>query len=181
MSKPWTLERIYARCKSEPGEVCQIWQGTAPEGYPRISVKDPAYASGQRQINVRRLVFKLANGREAPSSRKLVLVPSCGNERCVSAECLQVVTRSRLLRAVAATGIYQSVKHRAAVSKGRSRSQRLTDQDVAQLRASDRLAREDAQRLGISRSYTHLIKIGQRRIDYASPFASLLPGQCGRK
>lgn len=181
MNRPWTLERIYSKCRSEPGEPCQIWLGMAPEGYPRVAVRDPSYASGQRQIFVRRLVYELAKGRPAPSGRRHVLVAKCGHDLCVSEDCLQLITRSQLVQAVADTGAFASVKHRAAIAAGRRRSSHLTDEAIQQLRASAKITKEQAAQLGISRAYAYSIRSGRSRIDYTSPFAALQPGQCGRK
>lgn len=181
MSRPWTLERIYARCTCEPGDPCRLWQGMAPGGYPRLNVTDPSYPHGQKQLNVRRLVYRLAKGREAPAGRTHVLVPACGNTLCVSELCLQLQPRAKLIQALADGGTFRTVTRRAAIAAGKRRGSRVDDAAVAELRASATITAEQAQRLGISRGYAYAIRSGKARIDYSSPYAALQAGQCGRK
>lgn len=168
-----SLELIYGKC-IEDGE-CRLWQGAMNRQYPIHQMKDPTKKHGQRQVHVRRRVWELAKGQQAKPGPRYVLVANCGNDRCVSEACLQVITKSKRLRQVAATGVFSSLAFRAKVSAGRRRGSELSDDAVSEIRTSEEPVAVLAERHSLSKGYTYAVKQHRNRRDYTSPFAALLP------
>lgn len=181
MTWSWSLEKIYGKCvaDADPDQPqqppCMLWQGGMAKKYPVLQEQDASRPHGQRQVHVRRKVFELAKGKPAPAGPRYVLVATCGKERCVAEGCLEVLTKAKRIRQVAAQGVFQTPAFRAAVAEGRRRNSDVDEATVAEIRASTEPGRVLAARHGLSPGYVYAIKRGQHRRDYRSPFAALVP------
>lgn len=171
MTLTLTLTTLQQRCTLCP-ECEQRWQwpGALQQGrYPITTIAD-------KQHYVRRLAYQLANpGKAMPTGRRHCIRSLCDNLRCINPSLLIVMTKSAILRQAVQDGRFQTPVARAKVAVAMRRRSKLTDEAVAQIRASTDSDAATARRHGISGRYAALIRRGTSRVDYAgNPFARLM-------
>ncbi len=172
---PCTADHLALRTR-EVG-TCHEWTATLmKQQYPIISLRVPGPdgAPVQRQFYVRHLAWWLRHGKPPAVTPKRVITNTCGNTRCINPAHLRLVDKATVLRRTAAQGAWQGHAFAAAVSAGRRRHSKLSDEAAAEIRASTAPLAELASKHGISRAYACMIRRGRFRRDYANPFAGLM-------
>lgn len=151
----WLLARV-----KEDDEGCLIWIGyTTKHGQPQ------ARMNGE-QFLVRRAVWENFHGQECPAH--LWVGAKCKKPGCCRPECMTARTRSK-----AQKGKSLSLAHRAAIAHSRRAKSTLSDEAIAEIRASTENARDISRRLGMCDSYASTIRRGARRVDFTNPFQGL--------
>ena len=150
----YLMDKIRARCVEE-GD-CLIWPGA-------FITRGPVATYKQKQYALRRVVWEERNGKPIPKGR--MPSPNCGNPRCL--EHVVAKTWSQLNSRPVSSA--QKAKTAAAKRVG----SKLSDEGVAAIRLWSGPVAEVAAMQGISKAYAYMIRRGQNRIDYSSPFAGL--------
>lgn len=168
---PFTLQHLKDRC-TEVGD-CWEWSGTYLARRPVITSRRDWEGNGVRakQFAVRHLTYWHAKGAPPKLGTKRTVRPSCGNWRCVCPEHQKLVSRADVQKTA-----LKPPGFGAKISATRRKSSKLSDEAVAEIRASSEGTLELAQRFGISRAYVYMIQKSQFRKDYSSPFAGLFTG-----
>jgi len=145
---------------------CWIWnQGTSANGYPQMK------PVGCGCKLVRRLAVELAGKALAP---RQPVDTTCGEKLCVNPDHMRPTTPKAVGRRAAARGAFSTPSRGARISAARKAGRvKLTDEQVAQIRASDEPETTLGPRFGVNRSYIGRIRRGQDRKDYSNPFAGL--------
>ena len=171
------IDADYIRLRTRECGDCLEWASTRNRaGYPvcTFRTRGPEGQPGQRQYYVRHLVWWLQRGALPPKDRSYYITTSCGNPLCVASAHLVRKTRSKALREAAARGAFQSLAFRAKVSQGRTRNSKLSTADVARIRTHAGARKPLADELGSTEAYAAMIRRGQNRRDYRTPFAGLM-------
>ncbi len=156
-------EMILTRTKAE-GE-CLLWTNkTAPGQSPRL------YVAGER-LYVRPLIWKEMKGFAPPADRRVTT--TCGNRLCVNPEHLTLASPATISKREGRKGTYSSpAKSRKIALQLRAKSG-LTDEAVREIRYGSDPAQDLAARYSISKTYVNMIRRGEFRRDYSSPWAGL--------
>lgn len=121
-----------------------------------------------RTVPARRVAYQLARDGKAIPARTFI-TPKCGNDLCVCPGCLVGRIGRRASRPA-------SMQRRINSAMARRARSRITDEMVADIRASSDSLDALADRYGISRSYAYQLRRMTARPDYSSPFAGLAAG-----
>lgn len=159
-----TAEEIKNRC-DELGD-CWIWkQTTSSTGYPIMKV----HGCGCQLV--RRLSATLAGKTPAP---RQPVDTTCGEKLCVNPDHMRPTTPQAVAKRAAKRGAWSSVSRAAKISAARRAGRvKLTDEQVAEIRASSEPETKLAPLYGVNRSYIGRIRRGTDRKDYRNPFAGL--------
>lgn len=159
-----TVEDIKNRC-DEVGD-CWLWkQGTTSGGYPIMKV----YGCGCQLV--RRLSATLAGKPPAPRQPVDTI---CDERLCVNPEHMKPTTVSAIAKKAADKGAFSSASRGARIAASRrSGKVKLTDDQVAEIRASTEPETKLGAMYGVNRSYIGRIRRGTDRKDYSNPFAGL--------
>lgn len=153
----YLMEKIRSRCVEE-GE-CLIWPGA-------VNSRGPVATIRQKQFSLRKVAWEDAHGKAFPPDR--VASPGCKDPLCLA----HVVAKTwKQLNSRTPT-----VAHRAKISMSKRRGSKLDEAAVAEIRFSSEPMSILIGRHGISKAYGYMIKRGDNRRDYSSPFAGLLHG-----
>lgn len=146
---------------------CWIWnQGTSNTGYPQMKV----YGCGCKLV--RRLAAELAGKTPAP---RQPVDTTCGEKLCVNPDHMRLTTQKAVGKRAAERGAFSTVSRAAKISAAsRAGRVKLTDEQVAEIRASSEPETKRAPLYGVNRSYIGRIRRGQDRKDYRNPFAGLM-------
>lgn len=144
---PGWLDRIMART-TEEGD-CLIWEGVWNNGSPQV------YLDGKYQM-VRRVLWQAEHG---PIRRGLHPRCTCGEQRCVRLAHIRLRTTRQIAQDAAKTGSWSSLLRRAKIAAARRKASKLTQDDVARIRAAETGA-AIARELGISKSMAAKIRSG---------------------
>jgi hypothetical protein len=88
--QPETLETKFWR-NVVKNENCWFWTGSVEKGKPRLCV----HINGKRTCcPARRYAYEIQTGEKVPETA--FAIPTCGNDMCVLAEHLQIVTYAKL-------------------------------------------------------------------------------------
>jgi hypothetical protein len=157
------LARLYARCIEE-GD-CLIWQGSVTDsGMPRVNI------DGKNGILVRRAVYAELHG-SIPDGK--VITPICGHKRCLAEHHLQAMTVAKSRSISARKGAYDNpARTIKRVLSLRARSH-ITEEVVDQVRQAETTKQAHLQ-TGVSLSYCHAIRSGDRRAELVTPFSGLM-------
>ena len=149
------LNKITDRCE-EVGD-CLEWQGhVSSGGSPRI------WHEGKTQ-SARKLMLK-AHGKPCDVPPKHKLVCTCENRRCVNADHIAIVPLAKFVRERLVPGTNHLLRS-AKIAKARRAGAKLSDADVADIRAS-------AEK--VSRAYVSSIQLHRRWRDHTiSPWAGM--------
>ncbi len=159
-----SLEAIRANCH-EVGD-CWEWRGAMDDTAP---VMRPA--GSRRLVPVRRLVMTLAG----KSVEGLLACAKCLNDRCVAPEHAVGLTRKQLQQRTAQVTRYgRSAARSAKLATARRQRSHLTDEIVAEMRASGLSTRAAAAAFGCGQSAAADILAGRTWKDYSSPFAGMV-------
>ena len=158
-----TPASIRARCVTE-GK-CLIWQGgTDGNGVPRCN-------HGGKQVNVRRLMRSLVDGKAVPAD--LCVTCECGNKLCVSDACSFIATLSERAFLASARGAYSRPDAVIRSMLARRAQSKFSEAVISEIRGAEGSSREIAKRFGMSRSHAKAIRRGDSRSPLGSPFAGL--------
>ena len=158
-----TPASIRARCVTE-GK-CLIWQGgTDGNGVPRCN-------HGGKQVNVRRLMRSLVDGKAVPAD--LCVTCECGNKLCVSEACSFIATLSERAFLASARGAYSRPDAVIRSTLARRARSKFSEAVVSEIRVAEGTSLEISKRYGMSQSHVKAIRRGQRRAPLGSPFAGL--------
>lgn len=161
-----TLEDIKARCE-EVGE-CWIWQGTV------LRKRFPVAKANNETLYPKRLAWAAHHGKPVPDGMCVVNRPAkCHDPLCCNPDHLAAVTKRQVLQQVVDDGKLHTTKTRAKIAAAKRAGSKLSDQAVHEIRFSDEPVAVLAARHGISETYGHMIRRGDSRKDYSSPFAGL--------
>ena len=135
----------------EPSTGCWSWKGAhKATGYGRFSVENPA-TGDYEQKQAHRVAYELFVG-SIPEG--MSVLHSCDNPNCVRPDHLRVGTASDNLQEAYDKGRATQVGEANAGHK-------LTEEDIKEIRASNKLHRELAEEYGVCRSNISLIKLGR--------------------
>lgn len=161
-----TMENIHARCQ----KVGDCWEWTVPTD-GRVPVL--RYNGSRRLHPVRRAVMTL---KEKPIDGLLVIC-TCRNPVCVNPAHLKAVTRAHLQKMTADETQYgKSIARSAALAAARRKQSGLvlSEERVAELRASGLTSRAAAKEFGCSQSAAWQAMSGRTWKDYRAPFAGMV-------
>lgn len=162
--RPGLLARIAAKCVEEGA--CLIWQGCFSEcGIPQVSYRGSARS-------VRRVLCEAVRGRAV--GRGMVAAPRCRNPRCVSLECIQVLTVAQLRKIDAARGAFSGAQANAARLMAARRRAVIPDELVLMVRNYVGTCAQAAAATGVSLSHCKKIRAGTARAPLASPWKGLV-------
>lgn len=150
----YLMEKIRSR-SIEEGD-CLLWTGAC-------NTRGPVATVGQKQYSLRQVAWSDKHGKPFPSGR--VGSSGCNDPRCLAHVVAKTWKQLNSRRPTAA--------HRAKIAIGKCRDSKLDDAAVAEIRLSDEPMTVLASRHRISKAYGYMIKRGECRRDYASPFAGL--------
>lgn len=161
-----TMENIRARCE----EVGDCWEWTGPtDGCAPV-----LRYNGSRKLHpVRRAVMAL---KDKPIGGLLVIC-TCRNPLCVNPDHLKAVTRAYLQKLTAAETQYGKSPARSAALAAARRKQPglvLSEDRVAEMRASGMTSRAAAKEFGCSQSAAWQAITGKTWKDYRAPFAGMV-------
>ncbi len=171
MSKPLKIHTIDS-LKERTIEVgdCWIWQGYMANGSPQV------YYQGKVKT-VRRVMRELISG-VAPA-KHLSIGTKCGDPKCINPDHFICRTRQQHMSHMACQldqkDIGRRIKLREAAKK--RGLQKLTDDQIKDILASDLSGAELGRRLNVSRGLIGLIRRGKSRTITAqtnNPFAGLM-------
>lgn len=157
----WLLARVVAE-EGDDGRVHLIWQGYIQRGHPKANREREA-----GPFNVRRAVWKAKTGREPRKDR--MIRHNCGVFGCVAPDCVEAVPLGEKNR-----GRRQTLAALANYAKARRARSHLTEQDVAEIRASEEPRDKVGDRYGISGAMVSLIRSYKAWRDYSSPFLGMV-------
>lgn len=156
-----TIEAIRANC-DEVGD-CWEWRGAMDGSAP---VMRPA--GSRKLVPVRRLVLQLS-GKTVEGR---LACAKCLNGRCVAPAHAVGLSRQQLQERTAARHGHSPVRNSKIAKARRSRSH-ITEEIVAQMRASGLTTRAAAAAFGCGQSAAADIMAGRTWRNYSSPFAGL--------
>lgn len=151
---PYLMSVIRSRCVEE-GD-CLIWPGAA-------NTRGPVATYHRKQHSLRQVAWSDRHGKPFPPGR--VASINCGRPLC-----LVHVTAKTWAQLNSRT---PTMAARAQVATGKRRGSKLSDAAVAEILTSEERVVDLAGRHGISTAYAYMIRRGQNRKNYASPFAGL--------
>jgi hypothetical protein len=138
-SRDWTpKERIEAGSIPEPNSGCWIWlESTNPTGYAHLRYKTKLHRAN-------RFSWSAYNGQPIPKG--LFVLHTCDNRLCVNPDHLFLGTNQDNMDDMRAKG-----RHINSVPRGTThRCAKLTEDDVREIRASNKQHRELAKQYGVS-------------------------------
>jgi len=154
------IDRICGNC-IEVGD-CLEWQGA-------LNPNRIMYVSWQgSKLNIRRVLYEHLYGW-VPKNRQVCC--TCDNSRCVRH--LEALTVSQKNKRIAKAGKFSTIAIRSKISNSLSKRSKLSDAAVQEIRYWDGRVAEIAERHGISEAYAHMLRRGEFRKEYNSPFAGL--------
>ena len=151
------LEFLLQRCSAVDG--CLLWLGQLRHG--------PCVMIARKQYQVRHLVWR-AMGHGL--SRAYMVVPRCGDARCVSPDCLKKEVRNGHVR-----GKKMPLLQRKRIADTKRAAMGVITMEIArEIRASTEALVVLAARYSMPLSNVHRVKQGLAWIDYDSPFVQLV-------
>jgi hypothetical protein len=153
------LQRILSKCRDDAG--CLVWTGAMAGG------NCPSMKVGRKAKNIRRLYYELTIG---PVPAGMNVTSACECKACLKH--LEAQSVAQILGGAVARGAYGQ-RHAAKVAAARRRGAKFSDEVIRQIRASDELGTELAERLGMDQSYLSRVRRGEARKDYSNPFLAL--------
>ncbi len=158
-----SIEAIHARC-DEVGD-CWEWRGPTNDGVPIMRID-----GSRRLLQVRRVVLQL----QGKNIDGLLAIAKCRTRLCVKPAHAAPVTRAALQKLTAQETRYgQRLSRRAALAAARRKTAVLTEETVAEMRASGLTTHQAARAFGCSQSAAADAMVGRSWRDYTSPFAAL--------
>jgi hypothetical protein len=145
---------------------CWIWtQGTTGNGYPQMKVV------GCKTTLVRRMAAMLA-GHELDGRAPVDM--TCDERLCVNPKHTQPSTTKAVSAKAAERGAFSTVQRSARIAAAKRAGRvKLSDEQVAEIRASTEPETVLSPKYGVHRSYIGRIRRGTDRKDYSNPFAGL--------
>ena len=164
------LDAALARWAIEDGD-CLRWTGSMVGG------RHPAFTdntNGRKTLLVRRALWERKNGQIPPGK---ILRCTCDLVRCIEPGHAKVTTYRQVALECGALGLMSGPvrSHRIAVTKRAGPQAKLSDQQVAELRASADPIPVLAERYGISEAYAYSVRRGTARRQIVGPWQGLMP------
>lgn len=162
-----TIETLLARCE-EVGD-CLEWQGGyAGNGHPVVR-------HNKQNVLARRLAYTLAGHVIKPGH---ILAMKCNNPRCIDPAHVMQRTEKQHMAHMGRQGRQSDHLRSAkiAATKRASGQAKLTEQQVREIRASQKTNRQLAAEYGINPSRINGIRLGRMWKDFSNPFAGLIKG-----
>jgi hypothetical protein len=119
-------------------------------------------------VSVRRVLYEAKYG---PIPEGKVVAVTCECPKCIRHFHLETI--ADVSRRVVSRGAYDQKVHGRRVALGRRRNSDVSDEVVAEIRASTETHAALARRMNLSESYICAIRLGRSRKDYSNPFAGL--------
>jgi hypothetical protein len=169
---PVDLKFIKDRCRLS-GD-CWEWSLCAKDQrYPKMWLRLPQEDGAIKEVGlyVRHVVRWISQGSRFDTSGGRVIRMICSNPMCVNPGHMRATTRSEVNKESA--GFQSSMAIRKKFADGRRKGSKLSDSDVADIRASEMTPRELAAKYEISLSYTYMLLKNEWRKDYSNPFLQL--------
>ena len=165
---PLTAQKMLGRCTPE-GD-CLLWGGYSPNQTPKVYD-----IQTRKMVSARGMLWSLTTGKPRPDTG--FWVPSCGNRECISPK--HAVWRSNEEHAVDMSARIHGGQLPAAQLLRRSRiaraKRRLTDEQVADIIASNDPCSVTAARHGVSKATVSKYRRGAAGATSANnPWAQLL-------
>lgn len=169
-------QQVLARC-IEVGD-CLEWTGTYTGLLPVVMVPRACLPESRMRpglhtlyVSVRRALVTVTRGVDVGSR---VVVPRCDNPRCVRVDHLSSLSRPDHARRMSsrARGTDLARGRRISATK-RSKTAKLTAEDVREIRESSESCGVLSQRYGVDRSFVSRIKRWEVWRDYATPMGSM--------
>lgn len=171
MSKPLTIHTIDS-LKERTIEIgdCWIWQGYMANGSPQVYHYD-------RIRTVRRVMKELISGEAPP--KHLYIAAKCGDPKCVNPDHFICRTRQQHMSYMAGNTDQKNINRRIKLREAAKKRglQKLTDEQIKDILASDLSGAELGRRLNVSRGLIGLIRRGKSRtitVQTNNPFAGLM-------
>ena len=160
------IDEKFLRDRSYEFGDCLIWtQGTNGVGYPQVKVP-----GGTAQL-VRRLAAAVGG---KPPAKGQPVTTTCNEKLCVNPAHMKPSTKKAIGKAAAARGAFSGLSRAGKIAGARRAGLvKLTDDQVAAIRASEDSDKELGQAYGVKSYYVARIRRGDARRDYASPWAGL--------
>jgi hypothetical protein len=156
-----TLETLHALC-NEVGE-CWEWKRSTN------GAKMPQTRHAGKVVGARKLAFVLA-GNEVKDG--FYVVPKCKNYRCINPECSKQVTPAKFMKDEN-KGRVKSLATCEKLSTSSRRWAKLTPDDVANIRGSDKPGRQLAQEHGVALKTIWNARNNRTWQEYRSPWSGL--------
>lgn len=141
---------------------CLIW----PKGSKRV----PHVCVAGNKINIRKLELLAANRILKPKAK---FGCSCDNDKCVAYGHIRMRDPFEHARYYGSKGAYSGTVKVMKMSMTKRARSRLTDADVAEIRASTKTVKELEAQYGYSSSYLQDIRNGKLWKTHGSPFSGL--------
>lgn len=164
-----TIESLHERCK-DVGDCWEWAQGCNNKTHPSVR------HDGKTTL-VRRLVVQLS-GLQIPQGH--IVAAICNNWRCINPEHLVTRTESAHMALFAKTGGLSDFARVAKIAATkRAKYSKLTDEKVAEIRASNASLTELSEAYGVNPSRICGIRKGHFWKDYSSPFSGMAASLMG--
>ena len=145
-----TFDKFWDRVDRKGPDECWPYKGSLRNGYGHHSMN-------YRSVYAHRVAWQIANGEAPPSGKAFHVTHTCNNKACCNPEHLILDTASENTRAAYRDGL--------ALSGERHPRAKLTDEQVAAIRADTRPQVEIAKAFGIRQPHVSSIKRGAARKD----------------
>lgn len=161
-----TLDAMAIHDRTEEFGDCLIWTGASGEG------GSPSHKpSGKPCTQVRRTAWHLAGN---VLIARQPLVPTCRDKRCINPAHTKQSTTAKVAQDAASRGMFSTLKRRAAIAAGSKHRRKLSDEGLADIKASTESGPVLAARHGVNRSLVTRIRANAARIDYKNPYLALM-------
>lgn len=160
------LTEALARYVVEDGD-CLRWTGCCVNGHPYSKIDG-------KSILVRRALWLRDRG-PIPAGR--ILRCTCGLEQCISLDHARLTTYKAVAIECGAMGLMSGPVRSARIAavKRAGPQSKLTDADVAAIRASNEPISVLGPRYGITPSHASRVRNQQHRRDFVTPWQGLMP------
>ena len=165
-----SLDRLMERCYVCPITGCWHCRLSFDQGSPRVSMTHPVTLKTVK-MRGRRAALLLRDGKDLPAGHSAYAAPGCKSLDCVNPDHSRSGNRSKVGKALAASGRVKGIeaKKRASRESGKAR-RRLSVEQVRGIRTDGRSAQEWAVETGLSRFAIWSVRRGRSYRDI--PFAA---------
>lgn len=162
------LEDIKARCTyCEECDTHWSWAATLVRGV------SPVMKDKNKTVLPRRMLWEQKHGEPVPAG--LCVVTTCRNPKCCNPELLEAVSKAYVVKRTAETGAFSTLSFRAKVAQGKRKTSKLTDEAVAEIRASDEAPEIMAAKHDITTTYVRMLRNNRFRKEFTNnPFQGLM-------
>lgn len=168
MTVRWpSLEFVFAQCV-EIGD-CFIWTGPLMHG--TVYIRSRGSAKVRKVKSGRRHVWEQINGTPVGEMK---VITTCGERLCLNPSHLKLATPKQVLLRTIKARSFDTPQRRINIAKAKRKKAKLTEQDVAAIRASVETNLAQAARYGVSKETIRRIKAGKLWADFSNPWKGLI-------